>query len=370
MQRLYFLDWLRISALLLLILFHVGMLYVVWPFHVKSAHTLNVGQAFVPWMKLTEPWRMSLLFTVSGAAAALMLSTQSPLAIIRQRAKQLLPPLLVGVVLIVPPQSYFEVQEKYGYAGTYVEFLKLYFSGYGGFCQGKNCLILPTWNHLWFLPYLWIYVAILCLLLLAIPERMKQFAQLDKSISSGFWLLLIPVLWVLLIRIGLNAQYPQTYAIIGDWYAHALYGGFFLFGWFIAQQKDVWHQLSRWRWLCLCLAGSAWAVLAFLRPAPLAQHAALAIFIPCAIIAAFGFAYTLLNFDHPWRKVLSEAVFPVYLLHQTVLITLAHVLKPLNGSFGLEFFAIVCGTFAISFALYFGLRRIRWLRPWMGMRSH
>jgi glucans biosynthesis protein C len=68
--------------------------------------------------------------------------------------------------------------------------------------------------------------------------------------------------------------------------------------------------------------------------------------------------------------VLSEAVFPVYIVHQTVLITLAHVLKPLNGSFGFEFFAIVCGTFAISFALYLGLRRIRWLRPWMGMRSH
>ena len=32
--RLYFLDWLRIGAFALLIVYHVGMVYVSWDFHI------------------------------------------------------------------------------------------------------------------------------------------------------------------------------------------------------------------------------------------------------------------------------------------------------------------------------------------------
>ena len=35
-QRLFFLDWLRIGAFALLVLYHVGMYYVSWSWHVKS----------------------------------------------------------------------------------------------------------------------------------------------------------------------------------------------------------------------------------------------------------------------------------------------------------------------------------------------
>jgi hypothetical protein len=35
------LDWVRISAFGLLILYHVGMLYVSWPFHIKSEHRIT-----------------------------------------------------------------------------------------------------------------------------------------------------------------------------------------------------------------------------------------------------------------------------------------------------------------------------------------
>ena len=37
-QRRYDLDWVRIGAFMLLILYHVGMYYVTWDWHVKSPH--------------------------------------------------------------------------------------------------------------------------------------------------------------------------------------------------------------------------------------------------------------------------------------------------------------------------------------------
>ena len=54
-QRLYFLDWIRIIAFLVLILYHTGMYYVSWDWHVKSA---DAGHAIEPLMILSAPWRL------------------------------------------------------------------------------------------------------------------------------------------------------------------------------------------------------------------------------------------------------------------------------------------------------------------------
>ena len=63
--RRHDLDWIRVGAFLLLILYHVGMFYVPWDWHVNSPHPV---EALEPVMQLTNPWRLTLLFLVSGAA--------------------------------------------------------------------------------------------------------------------------------------------------------------------------------------------------------------------------------------------------------------------------------------------------------------
>ena len=50
--RLYFLDWVRILAFCLLVLYHVGMYYVSWGWHVKSVHA---STALEPLMLLASP---------------------------------------------------------------------------------------------------------------------------------------------------------------------------------------------------------------------------------------------------------------------------------------------------------------------------
>ena len=63
------LDWLRIGAFGVLIVFHVGMFYVPWEWEVKSPR-------LVPWLQIpmewSAPWRLLLLFIVSGAATRFM----------------------------------------------------------------------------------------------------------------------------------------------------------------------------------------------------------------------------------------------------------------------------------------------------------
>lgn len=59
------LDWLRVAAFGLLILYHLGMLYVPWPYHAKSRH---IVPALEPIMLAVNPWRLLLLFLISGVA--------------------------------------------------------------------------------------------------------------------------------------------------------------------------------------------------------------------------------------------------------------------------------------------------------------
>jgi peptidoglycan/LPS O-acetylase OafA/YrhL len=118
-ERRLDLDWIRIIAFGFLIFYHVGMLFVPWDFHVKSAH---IVPGLEPLMLTLNPWRLFLLFLVSGAATRFMTAKLEPGALFTSRARRLLPPVLFGMLVIVPPQSYFQVVEKWGYSGGFAQF--------------------------------------------------------------------------------------------------------------------------------------------------------------------------------------------------------------------------------------------------------
>ena len=363
--RLFFLDWLRIAAFALLVPYHVGMLYVTWNFHVKSP---LASPGLEPWMLLSSPWRMSLLFIVSGAATAFMLARGAKAPWLRQRTKRLLLPLLCGMLVVVPPQSYFEVVQKYGYAGSYVDFLGLYFSRYHGFCSSGKCLDLPTWNHLWFLPYLWAYTVLLWAVVRANPRALGQLGQGAEWVMRGAGLLALPVTAILLVRATLVPRFPSTHAFTGDWFNHAIYFGMFIAGAAFAHAPAIWERLMRARWPALLGALVAWAMLVngIAQPGWL-RDAAVATQQWGALVAAVGFARRHLNVDHRWRRRLTEAVFPVYVLHQTLIIVLSQALLPLHWLPRVEGPVLVAATFALSYAGYELVRRIRVLRPWFGL---
>jgi glucan biosynthesis protein C len=100
MERRYDLDWIRVGAFFLLILYHVGMFYVPWPWHVKSPHPVEWLQ---PVMQLTNPWRLPLLFLVSGAATRFMADKITAGGLARLLGR------LGGWGLIVWPVGFFAV---------------------------------------------------------------------------------------------------------------------------------------------------------------------------------------------------------------------------------------------------------------------
>jgi peptidoglycan/LPS O-acetylase OafA/YrhL len=374
-SRLLFLDWLRIAAFGLLVLYHVGMYYVSWGWHVKSP---LAGPGLEPWMRLSSPWRLSLLFLLSGAATSLMLQRAGATGgLLGTRCRRLGLPLLLGVAVIVPPQSYFEVVQQHAYAGSYLEFLRLYFSGYGGFCaRPGRCLILPTWNHLWFVAYLLVYTLVLWASLRVWPLWLDRASTHLARWLRGAWLWLAPIAVLAALRVMLLDRFPPSHALVDDAYQHACYFGLFVLGAAMARQPDLWERLMQARWPALGLALLAWLVML---AASMWRESALAwLWLPrtafaamqwSAIVAAIGFARRHLNRDCAARRYFTDAVFPVYILHQTVIIVLAMALARWHWRVGVEAPLLVLGTFAFSLLGFEIVRRVPLLRPWFGLAS-
>ncbi|HMI73809.1 MAG TPA: acyltransferase family protein [Steroidobacteraceae bacterium] len=374
--RRYDLDWVRIGAFMLLILYHVGMYYVTWDWHVKSPHA---SHDIEPLMMLTSPWRLSLLFLVSGVATGYLLARQGAGHFLGQRSTRLLIPLAFGMLAIVPPQSYLEVVERAGYAGSFAEFWRLYITGFHGFCRGTDCLIMPTWNHLWFVAYLWVYTALLYAAVRLAPPVIPWLRRIAEKRLSGLGVLLWPIAYLVAIRLSLAPRFPATHALVGDWYNHAMYFGVFLLGFSLAGVRTAWGALERTRWLTLGLAVVGWAFLvayfgaysddAAIPPMALRlfQRGVYGAEQWLAIAAVVGFAHRHLTHDSAARRYLTTAIFPVYILHQTVIVVVAHALKPSNLYPPVEGVVLVLVTVATCFLGYEAIRRVRLLRPLFGL---
>ena len=167
-ERRYDLDWLRIIAFGLLIFYHCGMFYVTWDWHVKSDHA---SDAIEPLMMLTNPWRLTLLFLIAGAATPFLADKVSVWKFTGSRMGRLWPPLLLAVFVIVPPQAYYEVLDairlgQLPASDAWLDnFYVKYVTGSGNWCDAEGCLTTPTYNHMWFVAFLILYTLALIPLL-------------------------------------------------------------------------------------------------------------------------------------------------------------------------------------------------------------
>jgi glucans biosynthesis protein C len=196
--------------------------------------------------------------------------------------------------------------------------------------------------------------------------------------------LLWPALLLAIARLALVGRFESTHALVDDWYNHAQYLPLFLLGILAADRDGFWNALQRLRWPALvsAIAGYAFILWYFYgsgysdegTPPPEAlrmfQRVVWAMFQWTAIAAIFGFARGIAFTDSPALRYLREAVFPVYILHQTIIVVLAHNAQPLGLHPALEGPLLVLATFALCFLGFEIVRRMRWLRPLFGLKSN
>lgn len=368
--RRHDLDWIRVGAFALLILYHVGMFYVPWDWHVKSPREI---EGLMPVMLLTNPWRLTLLFLVSGAATRFLadsLATKGLGAgrLAASRTWRLLPPLVFAMFVIVPPQSYYEIVEAVAvlapqpdaYRNAFTaDFWMRYATASGNWCgPDGGCLITPTWNHMWFVAYLFVYSLLLALILGVAGKPFRALGGLLERALSGWGLLIWPIVFLAVLRFTLGPMFEITHALVDDWYNHAFSLAAFLFGFLSAKSELLRAGFIRLRWPALVLALASWAgwaayVWAFRAEgavAPdqlrMAMRVVYAVDQWAFIAAILGFGARWLTRGGPVLRYLSLAVFPMYIVHQTIIVVAAHHLAQLGLPIALEAGILIVAAFA------------------------
>lgn len=364
-QRLPFLDGLRTAAFALLIPYHVGMYYVTWDWHVKSP---AASDTLEPFLLLSSPWRLGLLFLIAGAACQGLMAKRGLLGTLKDRSLRLLLPLFFGMAVLIVPQAYFEVLTKVPAQlpgdGGYLDFWSAYLHG-GKYCRGNDCMDVPTWNHLWFLPYLWLYAVVGAL----VAALLGRWRPRLPALPAWVWLLL-PAVPLVLARVFVFPHHPSTHNLVHDRYNHLQYGWLFALGWMTRTPlaEALWAAVLKLRWVALAGALAGWALLiAYFThyadtPPPqgvlVAQRVLWAGMSWWAIAAACGWAQRAFTRESPALRRASAAVFCFYVLHQTVIVVLTQALKPLGLPWGLEAVVLIGLTFAVCALAYAGLRRV------------
>ncbi|MEM8816198.1 MAG: acyltransferase family protein [Pseudomonadota bacterium] len=377
-SRRYDIDAIRVFAFSLLILYHVGMFYVAdWGWHVKSAYQAEWLQ--VP-MRFSNQWRMHILFLVSGLALSFVWGRYTPGRLALRRSWRLLLPLVFGMALIVAPQPYYEALSKGVIEPGFVDFMLRYlsFEDFPGEAWGGENEIVWTWNHLWYLPYVLLYTLV-CLPLFAWFEGRGAGARKALQSLHGPWLIILPTLPLLACGLFVFPSYPFIdHSLFGDWYAHALYGTFFVYGFILGRSPALWRELSRLRWWTLGLGCLAFLALigsehwlpeaeGLLRDVPEAYIVYLNRWL--WILVVLGWGHRLVDGPLPGLAYATEAVFSWYILHQTLTVVAGYELAKYELGPVLEPLLVLGATVGGCLLIHeFVIRRIPLLRPLFGLR--
>ncbi len=377
--RRHDIDALRAIAFLLLILYHIGMFYVEWGWHVKSNYP---AQWLQPFMLLVNQWRMPLIFLISGVALHFLIGQPRRYRfaqIAKLRSWRLLLPLLFGMAVIVPPQAYYEALANGVVERGYGAFLLQYFSfaqwPQDAFAGSDNGV---TWNHLWYLPYLLFYTLI-ALPLIALSEGRWHWLRERLDQLSNFWLWLLPIAWLMPIGIWVFPKFPFIkHDLTGDWYAHAMYGSFFAFGYLLGCSQPLWQRLASLRWITLPAALATYGLFMGMNeisPAePSQSEQAAQVFIVYLnrwtwLLAVLGWSHHLLARPQRWLNYANRAVFPWYILHQSITVAVGYELTQLALGPVVEPLLLIGLTFAgCALGMWLVERWIPWLRPCLGLK--
>lgn len=369
-QRHYGMDWLRVGAFLLLIFYHIGFQFTPW-----GAHTPTRGT--VPWVEpallALNAWRLALLFAISGyASAALMVKAGKTGDFLRSRFVRLGVPLLFGMTVIVAPQPYMGMAAQ-GYPHGFLYFLVHDFFGW----RAVHGVFVPLWMHLWFVVYLLAYTVAICALA-ELPKSWREAARKGaERVLAGPMLLPLGVLFIWSVR-QMPGDWTDTHELIDDGAAHLHYFAMFMFGVLLRNSEALRVAIARqWKLAAvIALLAYSWiAADAIAYPGNVQTPANLrsAFFIAKAtqgwatIVALFGFADRYLNRDGKWRATLAEAVFPFYIIHQTIYVVVGYLIKDMGLTALPEFLILVASTVGGCWAFYLIGREIGPLRPLIGL---
>jgi len=372
--RRYDLDWLRVIAILLVLLFHVGMFFVHWDWHVKNNVTSRAFGYVMIWLHY---WRMPLLLFISGAGTIFASSRRNKKEFALERSKRLLIPLIFAMLVIVPPQIYFERIRDFA---SYFDFYPTVFE-FVPYPMGGSF----SWHHMWFVLYLFVFsmIAIPLISFLKSDRSLNFITKLENFLSRK-WGFLSYIILIVLTQVILRPYFPEeTHSLINDWAYFTFCFTFFVAGVMVASSDKLWKILLQKRRFHLYIALISLALMQFLYAMDwdkiqpylnvdleIIWDVNATIIAWSWVIAIVGYGQKYLNKSSKALKYSNEGIYPFYILHQTVIIAIAYPMIDWNEVIIVKFVLLTLLSFTVTVGIYALLiRPFNIARFFFGMKS-
>ena len=344
MERRYDMDWVRVIAIGLLLIYHVAIGFQPWGVLVGFITNQETLDGLWAPMSFLNVWRIPLLFFVSGMGVCFAMRRRNWKQLFQERTRRILLPLLFGIAVISP---------------IHVAFMQNYYA--------QQVAYVPNAGHLWFLGNLFTYVQ-LCAPLFYLMYKYEQNQSVEwtkRAFSHPIGFAVILGGFVLEVRL-VNPAIFELYAM--TW--HGVFLGFvaFLFGFLAAfTGQGFWSNVVKWRYPLLVFGLGLFMLrmLSFSMKSPNELMAAESVFW---ILTVFGFTSKYLNRPSKALSYLSQGVYPIYIIHMAFLYLASWLIFPIDLQPWLKFVLVVILTFTGCLLTYeFVIRRVRILRPLFGL---
>jgi glucan biosynthesis protein C len=365
-ERLHYLDWLRVLAVLGVFYAHTTNIYDTLYWHIRGG---DQSAGLIVLVVFGTQWGMALFFFLAGASSWFALESRTSREYISERFKRLIIPCIVGFILLSPPQAYLLSVSQGLYHGTFLQFIPYFF-------EHIHISWNPQWiaaygYHLWFLAFLF-FVSLLTLpaLLLLRRKRGLDFISTLAAFCSkpaGLFVFVIPIA---LIQIALRAPFPgyQGWADFFIWLIIFVYGFMLLadkrFTTAIQKQGKIALIVGIVSLMTMLIANfagvlSSWDSITRYTPGYMLYQLLRSIVTWSWMIFALYFGMRCLNFRNKVIDYTNEAVLPFYVLHHPVIVVIAFYTIPWDMNLGIKFLFVSTAALVATLVLYDLLIR-RW----------
>lgn len=353
-MRKQFIDNLRWMSILLLFPYHTCMIYNNFGenFYVKG-RSISLLSGFI---QITYPWFMPLLFVLAGMSTYYALYKRTPKQYITERVHKLLIPLISGILLLIPIQTFYAEKFHNGYNGGYFHQYILFFtkktdlSGYtGGF----------TPAHLWFILYLFIISLIALPIIIKYKKSSKKISVEGLSMLRILPMFLIFLIMTLILNVGGKS--------LGKYFA------LFMLGYLVLSEDIIQEKLDKNRWyLFLGLAVLTALNIMFQSVWHCSFGIAYDIFDAflswIGVLSILGMGRHYLNFQNDVTGYFTRASFPIYIFHQSWIVLIGYYALKTVTSVVLQAIVIITGSFILTILTYEVFRRIHLTRLLFGIK--
>lgn len=372
-QRMYYIDWLRVTAFGLLFVFHSFRLFDTYPWHLKNAET-SISINYI--IEFMHSWRMYIIFLVSGAGTYFAMKSKRE-NFLNGRIKRLIIPYIFGVFILIPPQKFLEAIQQSGFEGNYLTFLTQLPQGLINENFGWNLIWTGYLGyHIWYLVYLFVQtILFLPLFKLFLKNQNKVCEQSDRLFRSfyTFWYIIIPFV---LLEFLLRPLFPQYL----NWADFATFSLYFLLGFILQINQTIILFIEKNAYKYLLIAITCWSLYLINKtfldnisiPAYTLDYFSSIILKNlnsiCWVFAFIGLGKKFLDFNHRYLNDLNQGILPFYILHQTVIVIFGFFVVKWDLSILEKFLIIFTSSFFVTIGLYQIIRRNNLMRFFFGMK--